>query len=78
MTEMAKIELLVQASTAEALSDARKREAIGRLIDRLVHPAGNDPLIALFEKTAAEAQAAGLTDAEIEAELAAYNTERRD
>ena len=37
----------------------------------------DDPLIALFERTAAEAQEAGLTEAEVEAELAAYNAERR-
>jgi len=32
---------------------------------------------ALFERTAAEARQAGLTEAEIEDELAAYNAERR-
>jgi len=37
----------------------------------------DDPLIALFERTAAEAQEAGLTEAKIKLELAAYNAERR-
>ncbi len=49
----------------------------GRLVDRLVRPGVDDPLIALFERTAAEAREAGLTEAEVEAELAAYNAERR-
>ena len=52
-------------------------EAVGRLIDRLVRPGADDPLIALFERTAGEAWSAGLTEAEIEAELAAYNAEHR-
>jgi hypothetical protein len=77
MNEVTKIEIPVAEATAAALSDARRREAVGRLVDRLVRPGADDPLIALFERTAAEAREAGLTEAEIEAELAAYNAERR-
>ena len=77
MSEASKIEIPVEEATAAALSDARRREAVGRLVDRLVRPGADDPLIALFERTAAEAQETGLTEAEIEAELAAYNAERR-
>lgn len=77
MTQLSKIEIPVEGATAAALSDARSREAVGRLIDRLVRPGADDPLIALFERTAAEAQETGLTEAEIEAELATYNAERR-
>ena len=77
MNEVTKIEIPVDPATAAALSDARRREAVGRLVDRLVRPGADDPLIALFERTAAEARQAGLTEAEIEAELAAYNAERR-
>lgn len=77
MSNLSRIEIPVAAATAAALSDARRREAVGRLVDRLVRPSEDDPLIALFERTAAEAEAAGLTEAELEAELAAYNAERR-
>ena len=77
MNQASKIEIPVEEATAAALSDVRRREAVGRLIDRLVRPGADDPLITLFERTAAEAQAAGLTEADIEAELAAYNAERR-
>lgn len=77
MNQVSKIEIPVEEATAAALSDARRREAIGRLIDRLVRPGADDPLIALFERTAAEAREAGLTEAEVETELAAYNAERR-
>jgi hypothetical protein len=48
----------------------------GRLVDRLVRPGADDPLTALFERTSAEAREAGLTQADIAAELAAYNAER--
>jgi hypothetical protein len=77
MSEASKIEIPVEEATAAALSDARRRKAVGRLVDRLVRPGADDPLIALFERTAAGAQEAGLTEAEIEAELAAYDAERR-
>ena len=77
MTQVSKIEIPVEEATAAALSDARRREAVGRLVDRLVRPGTDDPVVALFERTAAEAAAAGLTGAEIEAELAAHNAERR-
>jgi hypothetical protein len=77
MNQVSKIEIPVEEATAAALTDARRREAVGRLVDRLVRPGADDPLIALFERTAAEARKVGLTEAEIEAELAAYNAERR-
>lgn len=77
MTQSSKIEIPVEGATAAALSDVRSREAVGRLVDQLVRLGADDPLIALFERTAAEAQEKGLTEAEIEAELAVYNAGRR-
>ena len=75
MNQVSKIEVTVEASTAAALTDSRRLEAVGRLIDRLVRPGADDPLSALLERSVAEA---GLSASEVEAELAAYNTERRD
>lgn len=78
MAHMTKVEVPVEAETADALVDARRREAVGRLVDRIVRPArGDDPLAALLEATARQAREAGLTDEEIDAELDAYNAERR-
>ena len=74
---MSKVEIPGEQATAFALSDARRREAVGRLVDRLVRPGADDPLTAIFERTAADAGEAGLTEQEIEAELTAYNAERR-
>lgn len=77
MSQVSKIEVPVEEATAAALSDARRLQAVGRLIDRLVRPGADDPLIALFERTSAEAREAGLIEDEIDSELAAYNAERR-
>jgi len=77
MNQVSKIEIPVGEATAAALSDARRLAAVGRLVDRLVSPGADDPLIALFERTSADAHGTGLTEDEINAELAAYNAERR-
>jgi hypothetical protein len=74
MRDLSKIEIPVEAAMALALGDARRRAAVGRLVDRLVRPSGDDPLVRLLEQTAAEA---GLTEDEVELELEAYNAERR-
>ena len=69
----------VEPEVAAALVDPRSREAVGRLISRVLRPrAGPSPLAEAIAELKAEARAAGLTDADIDAELAAYNAERRD
>jgi len=69
----------VEPEAAAALVDARNREAVGRLMSRVLRPrAGLSPLAEAIAEVKAEARAAGLTDADIDAELAAYNAERRD
>jgi hypothetical protein len=77
MNEVVKIEIPVDEATARALTDARRLKAVGHLIDRIVRPGADDPLAALLDATAVEAREAGLTQADIEAELHAYNAERR-
>jgi hypothetical protein len=77
MNQVTKVEIPVEAETAVALADTRRLEAVGRLVDRLVRPGADDPLSAVLERSAAEARAAGLTEADIAAELDAYNAERR-
>jgi hypothetical protein len=69
----------VEPEAAAALADTRNREAVGRLISRILNPrSGPSPLARAITELKAEVKAAGLTDAEIDAELAAYNAERRD
>ena len=77
MNQLSTIEVPVQEETAAALADPRRLAAVGRLIDHLVRPDGDDPLIALLERTAAKAAEAGLTEDELNKELATYNGERR-
>ncbi len=61
MNQVSKVEIPVEEATAAAFSDSRRREAVGRLIDRLVRPGTDDPLIAFFERTAADGQVAEAT-----------------
>ena len=69
----------VEPEAAAALADARNREAVGRLVSRILRPAsGPTPLAQAIAEMKADARAAGLSDADIDAELAAYNAERRD
>ncbi len=78
MNEVVKVEIPVEPETARALSDERRLRAVGRLVDRMVRPEpGEDPLAAVLDETRRAAREAGLTDADIDAELAAYRTERR-
>jgi hypothetical protein len=69
----------VEPEVAAALADMRNREAVGRLISRVLKPhADPTPLARAIAELKAEVRAIGLTDAEIDAELADYNAERRD
>jgi hypothetical protein len=69
----------VEPEAAAALADTRNREAVGRLISRVFSSrSGPSPLAQAIAALKAEVRQAGLTDAEIDAELAAYNAERRD
>jgi hypothetical protein len=79
MAEATIVEIPVTPEAAEALADPERRRRIGALVSRIVRPTspGDNPLAAVFAETKAAARAGGLTDEEIDAELAAYNTERR-
>jgi hypothetical protein len=69
----------VEPAAAAALADVRNREAVGRLVSRVLRPrSGPSPLAQAIAEMKADARAACLTDADIDAELAAYNEERRD
>jgi hypothetical protein len=78
MDEITTVQIPVQPDTARALTDAHRRVAGGQLIVRNVRPArGDDPLAVVLRATARAAQESGLTDADVDAELATYNAERR-
>ena len=78
MDNTVEVSIPVEADAAAALGDARTREAIGRVVSRMVRPnADTDPLLAAMERLSADAAKRGLTQAILDEELAAYNAERR-
>jgi hypothetical protein len=78
MTDTVPVTLDVDVPTASVLADARTRAATGRLISRVLHTRpGPSELAQAIAEAKAEARGAGLTNADIDAELDAYNAERR-
>ena len=79
MNDVVMVEIPVTPEAAEALGDLARRQRIGKLVSSMLRPKspGDDPLAAVFASIKSVARADGLTDEEIEAELAAYNGERR-
>ncbi|MBV9758610.1 MAG: hypothetical protein JO047_16310 [Alphaproteobacteria bacterium] len=68
----------VDREVAESLADPRSREAVGRIVSRMLRPpVGADPLLSVMQRLKDAAQAQGLTDEIVDGELAAYNAERR-
>ena len=77
MTDVVEVAIPVEAEAAAALTDARKREAVGRIVSLMLRrEAGQDLLLDAMERLAANAKARGLTDEILEAELAAHKAER--
>ena len=77
MTSLVDVVISVEPEAATALSDERKREAVGRIVSRILRPhPDRDPLIEAMKRLGADAQAKGLIDAIIDAELAAHKVER--
>ena len=79
MPDTIPVTIPVSPEAAQMLQDAERARRIGQLVSDILRPgsAGTDPLAALIAETKAEARISGLTDAEIDAELAAWNAERR-
>ena len=72
------IAIPVESGVAAALADARTRAAMGRLVSRVLRPrVGPSELARAIAEAQADVRASGLTDADIDAELDAYNAERR-
>jgi uncharacterized protein len=64
----------VEPEAAATLADARNRAAVGRLVSRVLRPrSGPSALAQAIAALKAEVQAAGLTDADIDAELIVFD-----
>ena len=74
------ITIPVEPIAAAALRDERTREAVGRLVSRVLRREREqnvELLFAAIDRLGASAEAKGLTDEILQQELAAYNAERR-
>lgn len=71
------VQIPVDEATAAALADPQKLAAVSELVMAVVQPtAEDDPLDRLLRAINREAAEAGLTEADIDAELAAWKAER--
>ncbi len=78
MPDTVEIPIPIEAGAVAAVADARTRVAMGRLVSRVLRPhQGPSELARAISDAKAEARNAGLTDTDIDAELDAYNAERR-
>lgn len=79
MGDAVTIELEVSADAAEFLRDAAKRDAMGRTVSVLAtdERLRKDLLFAVLRAIQAEAETVGLTDEDVERELASSKAERR-
>jgi hypothetical protein len=71
------IPLSLEAAKALRDDSTKLTMASGLLNDVLRRSAPGDPLLALMEAVGRKAQASGLSEADVDAELATWNAERR-
>lgn len=79
MSQWVMVPIPLSPEAADALRDdpAKLTMASGLLNDVLRASARRDPLVAMMEAAGRKAQAAGLSESDVDAELAAWNAERR-
>ncbi len=79
MDNSVRIEIEVTPEAAALLQDETRRRSVGRMVSELVGCKRLDrhPLRRLFAEIKEEARADGLTDEQIDAELARHRAERR-
>ncbi len=79
MSSPVNVEIPISPEVADLLKDAGRRELIGRLVSRVLQSwQSEDPLAIEIRGAKQEARLNGLTDFDIDAELAAYNAEHTD
>jgi hypothetical protein len=78
MRDTVPVTIDVEPAAAAVLDNEEKRAWLGRIVSRMLQPASVDRLSEVMDAISAEARRRGLTDEILEAELEAYNAERRD
>jgi hypothetical protein len=72
-----RVEIPIDEEAAIGLTDPNRLEAVGRLVSHMLRPtAEHNPLAALLDATGRAAEQAGLTQEDIDEELAAWKAER--
>jgi hypothetical protein len=72
-----KVEIPIDEEAAKGLADPNRLEAVGRLVSHMLRPTtGHNPLATLLDATGRTAEQAGLTQEDIDQELAAWKAER--
>lgn len=79
MDDLVMVSIPVSREAAAALDDDSRRRTVGKLVSDLLRPSTgqDDPLARLIATIKADVRADGLSDVDIDAELAAYNGENR-
>ena len=78
MPDTVPVTIEVEPDIAAALDDPATRARLERLIRLTLRPARVETLFEAIDALRAEAHRRGLTDEIVDAELAAYNAERRE
>ena len=79
MNDMVDVTIPVEGSVAEALRSPARREAVGRVLGRLIQGGQLPEILAeAIAEAKLEARANGVTDADIDAELDAWRAEKQD
>lgn len=77
-THTVDVAIPIDANVAAALDDPARRALAGRMVSRMLEPPSIERLFETLDAVSAEAARRGLTDEILDAELAAYNAERRE
>ncbi|MGA9865952.1 MAG: hypothetical protein WBQ75_05870 [Acetobacteraceae bacterium] len=78
MSTTVNVTIPVEATAAAELGDPRKREAVGRIVSRILRrEPDHDLLLQAMERLGVDARVKGLTPEILETELAAHKSERR-
>ncbi|MEO8883228.1 MAG: hypothetical protein ABI377_07455 [Devosia sp.] len=77
-THTVDVAIPVDARVAAALDDVMMRALAGRMVSHMLEAPSVERLFEVIDTMKAEAHSRGLTDEILDAELAAYNAERRD
>jgi hypothetical protein len=78
MPDTVPVTIDLEPAAAAMLGDDARRAWVGRIVSRMLQPASIERLVEVMDAISAEAERRGLTEEILEAELAAYNAERRD